>query len=300
MKKTINLLLVSAITGTLIVLGSCSDDDKKDLPKIDGYNNSDEVAADNLVAQWKLEGNAEESVSGDVGTTSNVTYADGVVGKCAVLSGGYIYNDEVPGLASKITSNLSISVWAQVRNNKGTASEHATALAMLTGDVHTSPNNVTPGAVLLETGHFNAASDTFRVKSVIGITNASEEYKIEDNVNWWGLDNISNAGQMVKIANGDWAHFVLVWNNTDKTIRMYVNKALATNPEWENKTGANFTQQDNLGMIIGAFQNNVGLTDVNETWAKAMTGKVDQVRVYNTVLSEAEISALYNLEIAGR
>jgi hypothetical protein len=178
-----------------------------------------------------------------------------------------------------------------VRNNKGTANEHATALAMLTGDVHTTPNNVTPGAVLLETAHFVAASDTFRVKSVVGITSASDEYKIEDNVNWWGLDNITQAGQMVKISTGNWAHFVMVWNNTDKTIRLYVNKVLATNPEWETKTGANFTEQDNLGMIIGAFQNNVGLNSVNETWAKAMTGKVDQVRVYNT---------LYNLELAGR
>jgi hypothetical protein len=299
MKKSINYFLATAMALSCAVVVSC-DDDEAALPPIDGYNNSDEVAASNLVAMWGLNGNAEESISGEVGTGSNVTYGEGKVGQCAVFTQGYIYNDAIPNLHTKITSSVSISLWAQVRNNGKTPNEHATALAMLTGDVHTTPNNVTPGAILLETAHFRATSDTFRIKSVIGVTKSSGAHETDDNVNWWGLDNISTPGQMVKIAEGDWAHFVLVWDNTNKTLQMYVNKQVATNPEWKTKTGANFKVQQSMGMIIGGFNNNVGLTDVNETWAKAMTGKVDQVRVYNTVLSEAEIAALYNLEDVGR
>lgn len=298
MKKSIKYFLAAGIVTAGFVTWSCDDDES--LPPIDGYNNSDEVAADNLVAKWDLNGNAKESVSGDVGTLTNVTFAEGVVGQGAVLTDGYIYNDLIPNLHTKITTNLSISLWAQVRNNGKTNNEHATALAMLTGDVYTTPNNVTPGAIMLETSHFRAASDTFRVKSVIGVTKSSGEHGLEDNVNWWGLDNISTPGQMVKVSEGVWVHYVLVWDNTTKKIRLYVNKALATNPEWETKTGANFKTQTKMGMIIGAFNNNVGLNTVNETWAKPMTGKVDQVRVYNTILTEAEIAALYNLEDAGR
>ena len=296
MKKTILYLLTGGILCTMLTLVSC-DDDEKSLPKIDGYNNSDEVAEENLVAKWELDGDAEESISGEEGEESNVTYAEGKVGEAAVFTEGYIYNETVPGLAAKVTGSFSISLWAQVRNN-GSA---PTALAMLTGDIHTNPIDKTPGAVLLETGHFKAVSDTFRVKALVGVNKPGDVYELIDNVNWWGLDNIKKPGQMVKIASGDWAHFVLVWDNTAKILRLYVNKVVATNAEWESKPDVlGFDPQSNLGMIIGGFNNNVGLSAVSEPWAKAMTGKVDQVRVYNTVLAEAEISALYNLEDVGR
>lgn len=294
MKKAIYLFVGGAMCCALTFV-SCDDDDKA-LPKIDGYNNSDEVAEDYLVAKWDLDGDAEEDISDVDGEESNVTYAEGKVGKAAVFNEGYIYTETVPNLASKITGSFSISLWAQFRNNQTSA----TALALLTGDVHTSPNDVTPGSILIETSHFKAVSDTFRVKALVGVNKPGDVYELIDNVNWWGLDNISTPGQMVKIPSGTWAHFVLVWNNADKKLRVYVNKLVATNPEWESKPDVSFEQQSNLGMIIGGFNNNVGLSAVSEPWAKAMTGKVDQVRVYNTVLSEVEIAALYNLEDVGR
>jgi hypothetical protein len=300
MKKTIKYLFAGGAILSLFALAvSCGDDDNT-LPKIDGYNNSDEVAGENLVAKWTLDGNAEESFSGDVGITFNTTFSDGKIGQCAVLDSGYIYNDAVTDLETKITASLSISAWVQVRNNGGTANEHATAIAMLTGDVTETPNNVTPGAILIETSHFAAVKDTFRVKSVVGVRKANLEFGLEDNVNWWGLDNISIPSQMVKVAAGEWMHMVMVWDNTNTKVRLYVNGELATNPEWETKTGASFEEQTKMGMIIGAFQNNVGLNDATDSWAKPMEGKVDQVRVYNTALSALEIGSLYKLEDAGR
>jgi hypothetical protein len=298
MKKKINYFLTSVAAAALLTVAGCSKSDNA-LPQIDGFNSSDEVAATNLVAKWNLDGDPKESVSGNVGVISNVTYATGKVGKCAVMNGGYIYNATIPNLATKITSSLSISLWAQIRNNQE-LTNHATALALLTGDKSTGPLDVTPGAIMIETGHFKSISDTMRVKSLMGLNKADASFGLEDNVNWWGLDNISTTGQMVKIAKDNWAHFVLVWDNTNKTVRLYVNKKVATNPEWEKKTGASFKPQTNMGMIIGGFNNNVGLNSATDTWAKAMEGKVDQVRVYNTVLTEAQISALYNLEDVGR
>ncbi len=298
MKKPIYYFLSSVAAAALLTVAGCSSDTAT-LPKIDGFNNSDEVAATNLVAKWNLEGDPKESISGSIGVISNVTYATGKVGKCAVLNGGYIYNASIPNLATKITSSLSISLWAQVRNNQE-LTNHATALALLTGDKSTSPLDVAPGAIVIETGAFKSVSDTMRVKSLMGLNKADATFGLEDNVNWWGLDNITTSGQMVKIAKDNWAHFVLVWDNTNKTIRLYVNKKVATNPAWENKTGASFKTQTKMGMIIGGFNNNVGLNTATDSWAKAMEGKVDQVRVYNTVLTEAQIAALYNLENVGR
>ncbi len=298
MKKTIKYFLTGSIALGLLAFAAC--EDEKALPKIDGYNNSDEVAVENLVAKWALDGTAEESISGEVGVVSNATFAEGKIGQCAVLNDGYIYNDEVTDLHTKITASLTISAWVQVRNNGGTANEHATVITMLTGDVTTTPNNITPGAILLETSHFKAVSDTFRVKSVVGVRKSNDEHGLEDNVNWWGIDNISIPSQMVKLEDGEWMHMVMVWDNTNTKVRLYVNGEVATNPEWETKTGASFEAQTKMGMIIGAFQNNVGLNAATDSWAKPMKGKVDQVRVYNTLLTAAEITALFKLEDAGR
>jgi hypothetical protein len=49
------LLVISGVLMLgMVFSASCNNDDDPDLPPIGGYNNSNEVAAANLVAQWTL------------------------------------------------------------------------------------------------------------------------------------------------------------------------------------------------------------------------------------------------------
>ena len=116
---------------SMVTFISCDDDDDS-LPKIDGYNNSDEVAADYLVAKWALDGNAKESISGEAGEESNVTYVDGKVGEAASFDEGYIYTEEVPNMATKITTSFSISLSRDTRINFLKTSRFAAVLGILT------------------------------------------------------------------------------------------------------------------------------------------------------------------------
>ncbi|MGZ3836170.1 MAG: LamG domain-containing protein, partial [Mucilaginibacter sp.] len=57
-------------------------------------------------------------------------------------------------------------------------------------------------------------------------------------------------------------------------------------------------------MVFGTlqFQTTPSLTTAtgSQGWASYVNGQMDQVRVYNKVLSVSEVSALYNLEKLGR
>jgi len=57
-------------------------------------------------------------------------------------------------------------------------------------------------------------------------------------------------------------------------------------------------------MVFGTvqFETNPSLTSAtgSQPWANYITGAMEHVRIYNTVLSSTEASALYNLEKLGR
>jgi len=54
-------------------------------------------------------------------------------------------------------------------------------------------------------------------------------------------------------------------------------------------------------IIIGGWYNNIpGKTVTADTWTTPFTGKIDEIRVYNKLLTQAEIAALYRLGLAGR
>ncbi len=50
--------------------------------------------------------------------------------------------------------------------------------------------------------------------------------------------------------------------------------------------------------LIGTFGSVV--TGNGESWQKSMTGQLDEIRVWDKVLSAADINSLYELEKAGR
>ncbi|MFZ1333969.1 MAG: hypothetical protein WAR99_01070, partial [Saprospiraceae bacterium] len=75
--KKLSFLFLLAITFSLT---SCKDDEK--LPAIDGYNNSDEIAATSLKGHWTFEGNDKEVISNTASTKTygTVTYTTGQIG----------------------------------------------------------------------------------------------------------------------------------------------------------------------------------------------------------------------------
>src|SRR5688500_2317056 len=131
MKKTIKYLLMGSVALTMSVAGliSCSDDDQA-LPKIAGYNNSDEVAAANLLAIWNSDGTYAEDESsatplaGAAGTFGTVGFEEGQIGQALKLTQGALRYPNIAALnTNDALANFTVSLWIKIKNNKGTASE---------------------------------------------------------------------------------------------------------------------------------------------------------------------------------
>src|SRR5687767_6493359 len=89
MKKTINYFFAGVIAASM-ALASCDDDDDNSLPPIDGYNNSDEVASSNLVANWTFDDTNIERISNTApaNTYGSVGFTDGQIGRALQLTEG--------------------------------------------------------------------------------------------------------------------------------------------------------------------------------------------------------------------
>lgn len=316
MKKTMKYLLVStvALSMTAAVLVSCGDDDEKPLPKIDGYNNSDEVAVENLLANWTFDGTYEEDESGAeplagaAGTFGSVSFEAGQIGQALKLNAGALRYPNIAALnTADALENFTVSMWVKVNNNKGTAKEGYTMLFGL------FPDGLTAGTVgdfmwgninmAAETGWFNASNaqpDTLVLKG--HFVKKKEDGGIS------GQDNRPDPRGAPPVGlfkhTGEWVHFVARYNSATQMFHIFGNGV---------SIGA---YSDRSGGAPGAMRMNVPCSPVfgngatkavgfannpdQQTWSPMATASIDDVRVYNTNLTDAEVTALYNLGTAGR
>jgi len=312
MKKTIKYLFASGVVLSALALGSCSDD--KELPKIDGYNNSDEVAATNLKAHWAFDGSNVERLSGlgplagAAGTFGTVGFEEGRIGQALKLTGGAL---RYPNIAAVNTAdalaNYTVSMWVKVKNNRGTAAEGYTQLFGL------FPDGLTPATagdfmwgninMAAETGWFaatNAQPDTLVLKGQFVIKNSDGSINGQDN----RPDPRGNPPVGVFKKTGEWVHFVARWNSTTRQFHIFGN-ASSIGAYTQRGTGDALPLRMNVpcSPVFGngavkelGFANGPDL----QTWSPLATASIDDVRVYNTALSDAEITALFNLGTAGR
>src|SRR6478609_1290557 len=147
MKKTIKYLLMgsAALIMSLVVMVSCEDDEK--LPAIDGYNNSDEVAAANLLANWTFNDTYAEDESnavplaGAAGTFGTVGFEEGQIGKALKLTAGALRYPNIAALnTADALASFTVSMWVKIKNNKGTPGEGFSMLFGLYPDGLTANN----------------------------------------------------------------------------------------------------------------------------------------------------------------
>ena len=303
-KRTIKPILQFLTLGgifSVLVAGNCNKNNDVPLPQIGGYNNSNEVAAANLKAYWPLDGNGTESKSGTVPTsTVGVTYATGgIKGQAATFSNGYIYYASAVGGALPSNQPFSISAWVQGANNfvnggNPPANNHPYQFFTLArpGQFWGNVN------LLYEAGQYGVASDTMVFKSIYKLASGEK-----DNINNYGPPGSYKV--IKKAGTGQWVHVVTTYNpaggtGAESIFRIYADSALASTVNFENK-GSNSYVYAPHEVIIGGWYNNIpGKTITPDTWTTPFTGKLDEIRVYNKLLSDAEIIALYHLGKAGR
>lgn len=300
--KTNKILLKSMILfSSIALMVSCNDDDGPNLPPIGGYNSSDEVGGVDLVAHWPLEGNGIEAKSNTApSNTVGATYEAGAKGQGVKLTNGYLAYPQIAALGSTMGS-MTISLWAKVTNNGGPGADgHPTMLFNLS-----RPNEWAGNISLFaETGGRAAVNDTLLTKGLVVIKNADGSGNFQDVINSPKPSVEDLANGHVGNANkngGKWTHYVATWNAAEGRFMLYANGQKISNPAFEVRGGGNalplnfFTP---TRALIGTFETVVSGTP--DSWQRPANVNIDEIRVFKKALIQADITALYELEAAGR
>lgn len=97
---------------------------------------------------------------------------------------------------------------------------------------------------------------------------------------------------------GQWSHHVLSYNGATKEFNYYINGVLATTTTAGWDDALTFTESGPMVMGCVQFQTDPSLTSATgaQGWASYLTGRLDEVRLFNIALSEQGVTDLYNSE----
>ena len=286
--KTFKNIIIAGMSTMAVVfaLSSCqkgfdakSYAPQRPLPKFDGYANSKDILPDSLVAYWSFNQSLIDSISKSNGTLTLDSYGSGISGKgLQGVTNGYALCDAPQALST--LGNFTVSTWV----NTPPPSNGIIGFFSFANTVNFWGN--------IEM-FFENGSDNTNGKVRVHISSNDKDYT-------YSVDGVPNMFNK-------WTHVAVSYNKGTGDCKLFVdgssaNSGYALSGPDTLKGAPVFT---NIGkMVFGCvqFQTNPSQTagSTSQPWASYLTGQMDQVKVYKTVLSSSQIDGLYNLEKAGR
>jgi len=295
----------AAALALVIVVGACSKDDK--LPAIDGYNNSDEVAATSLVAHWTFDTNNNEVISGTAPTKTYGTVGSttGQIGQALQLTKGAMVFPAIDKINSaNALNNFTVSLWVNVTGNKKTANEGFTSFF---GLIPTGATDIWGDVMAMaETARHLSSSDTLELKNLLNTHPVGAQNSLQDNI---AVHNNDAAGSNANAQTGSyfmgakkWSHYVARWNASTHKFDIIANGTQVGGYSDRGTTSIEVMSVPVQAVFGSLASKDIGFAGApaQQTWNPWATASIDDVRVYNTALSDAEVTALFNLGTAGR
>ena len=304
-KNKFYYFLISGFALAGLTMAGCKDDPKDpELPKIGGYNNSNEVAAANLKAHWTFDGSLNERISSTAASTSlRSSFLTGIKGQAVKLDSGYILYPTIAALNSNIGS-FTTSTWI-LTENQGSGSRPTGVFALTLGSTQTFDWNEGPIMLSLENGRPKSYNDTLVLKTNLATTKSGSLLK-GDNINDFGIRE--SDFKTLKGAN-KWVHVVTRWDGVGSFIDIYANGIRISNNKFRFKdaSGVGFGNMTlpaatNTQVLFGGYPNSTNGFPLSaiQGFQGLYRGNLDEARFYNKALLDADITALYQLELAGR
>ena len=250
--------------------------------KIDGYSSSDEIFPANLVAYWNFDDTKNELKTGTAPASSlNDSYVTGGVrAKALSLAAGYVFfSNQFSAFKTDSLKCWSISVWIKIKNN-GTKRTMVFQLArptLFNGNINFA----------LNTNGYPATNDTvLRIQPTFSTVGGGTQ------------DNLNNVLDKTNLNN--WVHLVLTYDYSTGVFNNWMNAVKVGN--FPNRGVGNnlFKSYEPSQVLIGANYNAAGMTVSGDVSFAAMTGQIDELRIFNRTLPDAHIRALYNLGKANK
>jgi hypothetical protein len=306
MKKIQPISFVTVALATLFLLGCEESIDTTNSPipyePVGGYENSDDIAKDNLVAKFSFDGNLNDSKNNITNVeNTKVTFTEGIKGS-AYQGSNTEARYAIGNGSSKITgiNNYAVAFWLNTANtvpDAGSPGQGKGAQGLFS---IVRPTEFWGGLNVFLENPDTSFPDRLRLKLSAENGRAGVVWKGQGIV--INIDNNLNK----------WVHVVLTYDAKTSTISAYVNGVLnASNIWWANDPGGdtnpnnapkygNFEMVGTNGKVVfGTHQfettpslNNGG----DEGWATSYAGLMDEFRLYDAALSTNEVAALYKLE----
>jgi hypothetical protein len=305
MKLNITKMVLLGFTSLAITSSCQKDGNPNNLPdtdpsayegKIDGYDSSDQIFPSNLKAYWSFDDTKNELKSNSSPTaTSNDSYVNGLKGKAIRLQGGYLYyGKQFDAFKTDAFKDFTISSWIQILNNgsKRTMLFQLARPGIFNGNINFALNtNAFP------------ATNTNELK--IQPTFTGVNGGMQDNVNT-KRDNPGDANYVPyltpTIGADKWTHVLITYTASTGLFNIWADGIkIGAFPSRGTSGTTTFKSYEPSEVIIGGNYNVIPGKTVNaDVNFAAMTGNIDELRIYDIALPDAHIKALYNLGKAGK
>ena len=230
---------------------------------------------DGLVAYYPLDGNANDLSANANHMTENGTGIDYVAGRV--------------GQAVDLSPNEWLSVTGtDIFGNTGTTNNDTSATAY-TWQAWVNPlaDVTSSDDYILSTTLSAVSGQGFAISARIDTSEQLDVFKQQAGNGWW--NNHQNA--LPTALDDGWYHVLATWSTTSG-MNVYVNGVLDNGTETGSSGGLELSPAVAVdGLNIGADQN-VGPGD--STPSRFFDGQIDEVAIWDRVLTTDEIAALYN------
>ncbi len=283
--KTIKFFAIAAMAAMTFV--AC--DDKNNGQQEEPLTGPDLIATENLVVYMPFEDINAPMKSGK-GLTFNkkvggAKVEKGFRGNCYAGAADAYLEFDVNGADYFLTGAKSFTVAAWVNTPVG---DGASAIINLDG------GDTGMGAfdLLVENGWYNEESKGVGMKGYL--FNTATEWKGQD---------LANANEY--FAPNNWFHVVYMYDAATSKISLWANGAFICDSERfagpevdgaQPKMGDFVAASDVKHFYLGAWMQ-VARGEETDAWRTNYTGKLDELRIYNKALTEAEVADLYRAEV---
>jgi hypothetical protein len=277
LKRNIRLMLSSLAVVTII--SSCQDKANDYAPalNIGGYTSSSEIAPESLVAYWSFNGTATDSVSKTDGVGTGVSFTKGIKGQAlqGALNGYVVSNTPA---AVQTLKSFTATLWF----NSDLNSNGIVGLM----DISNSASFWGNMTIYLENG---GSATTGKLK--IHVDNG----KAANMDAWLGNYDLTNPWNK-------WNQVAVTFDEASSTFNVYFNGSNIATSVMAGYGPITFNNATKMVFGTVHFQTDPSLTTATgkQDWASYLTGKLDEVRIYNKALTADEISSLQRLEARGK
>lgn len=266
------------------------------------------------IAHWSFDGNTNAVVGNfNPAASIGITYGPdrkNQANSAAVFNGSTSIIEIANGSQLLNANNFSLSFWMKLNSDNNERDHFVMGLGAFHGLGIEVPKTYSLVKIV---GRYEWADGTTGANDFV----FNGDGKNRTNGGWGAIEtekDLTNAGGVASLIKDKWAHVTFVFNGSTKSRYLFINGELMEKdnftllPDGESlktakgmKFDSNPEVEDKLA--IGFNQSRGGTLWANEPWggyniptSNHFKGSLDEIRIFHTALTEAEVMAMYNSE----